>query len=280
MTATSSFAAVCFLRIDFGRLLLSRPRLLAYVSSVLTFFSPLFSLYFCNRAKSKRILVQPNHGFILQLKLFERMGFRIDHTYKNYRIFRLKLAAEQVKSCKILPSSFMNLLAADPGLMQVHPEPHVYRCRKCRRLLASKSNLITHKPKDVQTSVVDGSSTSHDSPLARQRSTLETSEIERNPIDEITDKVLETTLNEKPHKEPQPICTKTFFVEPIAWMKDIMYNCEGKLYCPSCKSKIGSFNWTMASKCPCGAQVSPSFYFIPSKVEYSNIVQNMKQVTV
>lgn len=168
----------------------------------------------------------------------------------------------------------MNLLAGDPGLMQEHPEPYVYRCRKCRRLLASKSNLITHKPKDAL-NAQDGS---HESPLARQRSTLETSEIERN-IDEITEKVLETTLNEKPHKD-QPICTKTFFVEPIAWMKDITLNVEGKLYCPSCKSKIGSFNWTMASKCPCGAQVSPSFYFIPSKVEYSNIVQNMKQVTV
>lgn len=203
------------------------------------------------------------------------MGFKIDPSYKNYRIFRLKLAAEQVKSAKILPSSFMNLLAADPGLMQVHPEPHVYRCRKCRRLLASKSNLITHKPKDVQ----DVSSS--DSPLARQRSTLETSEIERNPIDEIAEKVLETHLNEKPHNnKDQPICTKTFFVEPIAWMKDITYNVEGKLYCPSCKAKIGNFNWCMASKCPCGAQVSPSFYFIPSKVEYSNIVQNMKQVTV
>jgi dual specificity phosphatase 12 len=199
------------------------------------------------------------------------MGFKIDPTYKNYRIFRLKLAAEQVKSAKILPASFMNLLAGDPGKMQEHPETNVYRCRKCRRILASKSNLITHKPKDVQLQDM-----SHSSPLARQRSTLETSEVENcNPIDEITEGVLETTLNEKPQ-----ICTKTFFVEPISWMKDITYNCEGKLYCPSCKAKIGSFNWIMASKCPCGAQVSPSFYLIPSKVEYSNIVQNMKQITV
>lgn len=45
MTATSSFAAVCFLRIDFGRLLLSRPRLLAYVSSVLTFFLSFLAIF-------------------------------------------------------------------------------------------------------------------------------------------------------------------------------------------------------------------------------------------
>jgi dual specificity phosphatase 12 len=200
------------------------------------------------------------------------MGFKIDPTYKNYRIFRLKLAAEQVKSAKILPPSFNNLLAADPGKMQEHPESNVYRCRKCRRILASKSNLITHKSKDIQLT-----DSTHASPsLQRQHSTLETSE---DPINELADRALEVTLNEKPHKDQQ-ICNKTLFVEPIAWMKDITYNCEGKLYCPSCKAKIGSFNWIMASKCPCGAQVSPSFYFIPSKVEYSNIVQNMKTVTV
>lgn len=71
------------------------------------------------RAKSKRSLVQPNHGFVQQLKLFYKMGWKIDASYKNYKIFRLKLAAEQVKSAKILPPSFMNLLAPDPGLMQV-----------------------------------------------------------------------------------------------------------------------------------------------------------------
>lgn len=32
-------------------------------------------------------------------------------------------------------------------------------------------------------------------------------------------------------------------------------------------------------QCPCGARVSPAFYLVPSKVEWSNFVQNV-QVTV
>lgn len=209
------------------------------------------------------------------------MGYTIDPSYKNYKLFRLKLAAEQVKSAKILPSSFMNLIAPDPGLMQEKPEPHVYRCRKCRRIVASKSNLITHKPKDQELN-------SFDSPLPKRKEKLESSQKFLNmqcqeagssdDILEITDQVMATSLNDKPCDPP--VCTKTFFVEPMTWMKDVAHGVEGKLYCPSCKSKIGSYNWTMASRCPCGAQVSPSFYLVPSKIEYSNIVQNMQQVTV
>lgn len=230
--------------------------------------------------------MQPNHGFILQLRLYEKMGYKIDPSFKSYKIFRLKLAAEQVKSAKILPSSFMNLIAPDPGLMQERPEPHVYRCRKCRRIVASKSNLITHKPKDLESFF--------DSPLQKRKEKLESSHkylsiecqeeagnsTNDDGIVEITDQVLAASLSDKSLENEPKVCTKTFFVEPMTWMKEVVHNVEGKLYCPSCKGKIGSFNWAMASKCPCGAQVSPSFYLVPSRIEYSNIVQNMKQVTV
>lgn len=215
------------------------------------------------------------------------MGYKIDPTYKNYKIFRLKLAAEQVKSARILPSPFLSLLAQDPGLMTERPEPHVYRCRKCRRILASKSNLITHKPKDQENE--------YESPLLRQKSQsshkfldMEAQEeagksLDLEAIVELNDKVMNTTLSDKSLsdkvQEPEN-CARIIFVEPMTWMKEIVNNVEGKLYCPSCKSKIGSFNWVMASKCLCGQQVSPSFYLVPSKVEYSNIVQNLQQVTV
>lgn len=58
------------------------------------------------RAKSKRKLLQPNHGFIQQLKMFHKMGFKIDPEYKSYKIFRLKLAAEQVKSGKLVTDHY------------------------------------------------------------------------------------------------------------------------------------------------------------------------------
>ncbi|CRK99432.1 CLUMA_CG012683, isoform A [Clunio marinus] len=241
-------------------------------------------------AKSKRRLVQPNHGFVLQLKLFHKMAYEIDPTYKNYKIFRLKLAAEQVKSVKILPSSFLNLLAPDPVLHQERPDPNVYRCRKCRRIVASKSNLILHKPKDQINSFETSHLNQKGKPNNSVPNLLDDEQMEnQNPtvnlneaISELAGDLMVSTISEKllkrNHPDPQ-LCTKMYFIEPMIWMKDVPNNVEGKLYCPQCKSKIGSFNWIMASKCPCGAQVSPSFYLVPSKIEYSNIVQNM-QVTV
>lgn len=234
-------------------------------------------------------MVSPNNGFVKQLKLFHKMGYKIDPTYKNYKIFRLKLAADQVKSARILPSSFMNLLSPDPGLMQERPEPHVYRCRKCRRIVASKSNLITHKPENHENFYLDSPSAKTNQ-LVPQPSPRKLNENSNNDqagnstncevIEELTEKMITSTLSNKSLSKDEEVCTQTFFVEPMTWMKDVINNVEGKLYCPSCKSKIGSFNWLMASKCPCGKQVSPSFYLVPSKIDYSNVVQNIKQVTV
>lgn len=214
------------------------------------------------------------------------MGFKIDPNNKDYKIFRLKLAAEQVKSCHILPSIFLNLIAPDPGLIQERPDPNVYRCRKCRRIVASKSNLITH----IQMSQENV----HESPVSRGKEDSITKQILSNGIElgtenEVIEKFAIATLNEKSSlsKEQDPvlhesqICTRTFFVEPMNWMlKEVTNNVEGKLYCPSCKSKIGSFNWAMSSKCPCGKKIWPAFYLVPSKIEFSNVVQNIKQVTV
>jgi hypothetical protein len=35
----------------------------------------------------------------------------------------------------------------------------------------------------------------------------------------------------------------------------------------------------LGCQCPCGSKVSPAFYLVPSKVEWSNMVQNV-EVTV
>lgn len=183
----------------------------------------------------------------------------------------------------------MNLVKPDPGLMQANPETNVFRCRKCRRVVANNTNLITHKSMDQNLS--------YDSPVAIKKEKFQPAEhflttlhqeqlnanSEPDAIVGLAQQVLKTSLSDKSLSEKErepPICTKTYFVEPLAWMKDVLKDAQGKLFCPKCQSKLGSFNWVMASRCPCGAQVSPSFYLVPSKVEPSNIVQNIMQVTV
>lgn len=172
------------------------------------------------KVKKKRKIVSPNQGFSSQLRLYQDMNYKIDKSHMRYKIFRLNIAADKVRKVKILPQNFIDLIQADPGLPQSQPEPNVYRCRKCRRILASESNVILHQDKGRT-------------------------------------------------------CTKTYFIEPITWM-NVPQVTQGKLHCPKCNHKVGSFSWIMGCECPCGAKVAPAFYLVPSKVDYTNVVKNVE----
>ncbi|KAG5875687.1 Dual specificity protein phosphatase MPK-4 [Gonioctena quinquepunctata] len=154
------------------------------------------------RVKAKRKIVFPNQGFVFQLKLYKEMGFRIDKSSKHYKIHRLNMAADRVRKVKVLTPEFMDLIQPDPGLEQTQPEPNVYRCRKCRRVLAAESNLILHQNNGEN-------------------------------------------------------CTMTYFIEPMSWM-NVTQGMQGKLLCPKCSSKLGSFSWIMGCQCPCGTKVAPA----------------------
>ncbi|KAF2896041.1 hypothetical protein ILUMI_10134 [Ignelater luminosus] len=98
-----------------------------------------------DQVRTKRSIVFPNQGFVSQLKLYKEMGYKIDKHHMKYKIYRLGMAADKVKRAKILPQDFFDLIKPDPGLTRIQPEPNVYRCKKCRRIVASESNLITHQ---------------------------------------------------------------------------------------------------------------------------------------
>lgn len=180
------------------------------------------------KVKAKRSIVFPNQGFVAQLKLYKEMGFKIDKNHIKYKLYRLGMAADKVKRAKILPQDFFDLIKPDPALIRIQPEPNVYRCKKCRRILASESNLITHQ--DIQAGA-------------------------------------------------KGLCMKTYFLEPISWMNNITQSTQGKLHCPKCGVKLGSFSWIMGCQCPCGCQVAPAFYLTPSKVDWTNVVKNV-EVTI
>ncbi|XP_057326278.1 dual specificity protein phosphatase MPK-4 [Microplitis mediator] len=208
--------------------------------------------------KSKRRFVGPNPGFIAQLKLYEKMGYTIDHDNVEFKMYRLQIAADNVRKAKILPSNFIDLIKPDPALTTVRPEPTVYRCKRCRRVVASVSNLLPHLP--------------HERQIWRYVSTKKR--------DETSSKQMQTLAKiEKDKKDSASnsaeVCNKTYFIEPLAWMRDILHNVEGKLNCPKCETKLGSFSWVSGSQCPCGAKIAPAFYLVPSKVDWSNAVQNV-----
>lgn len=170
----------------------------------------------------------------------------------------------------------MDLVKADPGLVQSSPEPSVYRCKKCRRILAAKTNLITHTP---ATSIKEAKSAG----VKRAFSTNSEVNTPDGGHHETDTKLLERMTSElyihDKQCDPSPRCAEIIFIEPLAWMLDINKQTQGKLNCPKCQSKLGNFTWINSCNCPCGKNVSPAFYLIPSKVELTHTVQNV-EITV
>ncbi|XP_014227363.1 dual specificity protein phosphatase MPK-4-like [Trichogramma pretiosum] len=227
---------------------------------VIAFIMKKYNLPFDNAfetVKKKRRFVGPNPGFIAQLQLYEEMGFTIDCTNIQFKMYRLQIAADKVRKARILPQSYIDLIKPDPALNKTHPEPTVYRCKKCRRVVANASNVLHHKPKEKQ--------------VWRHIS----KKYDKTEKPEKTEKKVEETPKKEDEVDKSQPCNQTYFVEPLAWMPDILHKVDGKLNCPKCSSKLGSFSWISGSQCPCGSKIAPAFYLIPSKVDWSNVVQNV-----
>ncbi|XP_038209396.1 dual specificity protein phosphatase MPK-4-like [Zerene cesonia] len=255
--------------------------------------------------KSKRRFIGPNIGFVAQLKLFGHMGYMINREDPRYKQFRLKMAGQKLKQVKILPQLFADLIKPDPGLIRERPDPIVYRCKKCRRIVASQSNIIPHIPKPVKIelakkgirpppSKLTGLTCAENGQLLIEKLKSLACQImdgdecgvsvqdgDEGPS-QVLDGYNETNLVESSiaaRADLPTVCRLMWFVEPMRWMEDVGQAPQGKLNCPKCRTKLGSFSWLMGCKCPCGQKVAPAFYLVPSKVEWSNIVQNV-QVTV
>ncbi|KAM3956614.1 dual specificity protein phosphatase MPK-4 [Aphomia sociella] len=271
--------------------------------------------------KNKRRFIGPNLGFVAQLKLFGHIGFTLNRDDPRFKQFRLKMAGQKLKQVKILPQMFADLVKPDPGVIRERPDPIVYRCKKCRRIVASQNNIIPHIPKQVKVELAKKGIRPPPSKLTGL-TCAENGEILLEKLKSLACQILDTKIedtfsdlnspgqsnsqksdsnhdsddgpsqaldgysegnmvdpNIAARADAPEICRLMWFVEPMSWMKEVQHDTQGKLHCPKCQNKIGSFNWVMGCKCPCGQKVAPAFYLVPSKVEWSNIVQNV-QITV
>ncbi|KAB5519308.1 hypothetical protein DKX38_023627 [Salix brachista] len=163
--------------------------------------------------------VCPNDGFLEQLKMFEEMGFKVDHANPIYKRFRLKVLGEFYNRGEKIDSS---KFGADPGVpTQVSSKEEAspdegkkaipaYRCKKCRRVVASQENVVDHVPGEGETSFE----------WSKQKS--------GNPF----------------NKSDESECS-SLFVEPLKWMTAVEEGAlEGKLCCAHCEARLGYFNWS------------------------------------
>ena len=169
-------------------------------------------------------------------------------------------------AAKILPQSFHNLIKPDPAITQENPEPIVYRCRKCRRVLVSKSHLMQHQSKQHQQQKYDQAIAAENcaETVAPLRATaprlLEQIAAQIRKVSLVSGSapaaVTMTATNTVSSKATNAddaedtnaatgsvICQSILFVEPIAWMKNISHNTQGRLNCPKCEQKLGNFSW-------------------------------------
>ncbi|KAI4300897.1 hypothetical protein L6164_034224 [Bauhinia variegata] len=185
--------------------------------------------------------VCPNDGFLEQLKMFEEMGFKVDHSSPIYKRFRLKILGENYNSGLGFDSS---KLGADPGMpvevsAEVEGAPKVgnnrtptYRCKKCRRVVALQEHVVDHIPGEGETSF----------DWHKRRSG-------------------------NPFSKPNESECSSIFIEPLRWMKAVEEGAlEGKLSCAHCEARLGYFNWS-GIQCSCGSWITPAFQLHKSRVD-------------
>ncbi|XP_077986229.1 dual specificity protein phosphatase 12-like [Glandiceps talaboti] len=179
--------------------------------------------------KKVKHTVGPNHGFMDQLRLFEAMGSKKD--FKDdplYKQYKLEKVAKIVLENRHFDEG-SDCLAKDPVQQSDGDTSQVvYKCKMCRRAVFRGSSVIKHK-------------TGCGPRMFKFKSGKS-----RTPV-EIT-------------------CT-SLFIEPVTWMEPVLAGyLAGKLFCPKCNARLGSFNWG-GDQCSCAAWVTPSFQIHRSKVD-------------
>lgn len=109
------------------------------------------------------------------------------------------------------------------------PKPQaIYRCKKCRRLVASEENIVPHEQGKGEQCF-----------KRKKRSEMEN----------------------------EPAECSSLFVESMKWMQSVQEGFVGeKLQCMGCKARLGSFNWA-GLQCSCGAWVTPAFQLHKSRLD-------------
>ncbi|XP_028119853.1 dual specificity protein phosphatase 12-like isoform X2 [Camellia sinensis] len=187
-----------------------------------------------------------NDGFLEQLKMFEEMGFKVDHTSPIYKCVRLKVLGDSYNRGERIDTS---KFGADPGLPTEEASSDIgtsgnsgrvstaaYRCKKCRRVVALQENIVDHVLGEGETSFG-----------------------------------WHKRKGGNPFNKCDEIECSSIFVEPLRWMTTVEEGAlEGKLLCVHCEARLDYFNWS-GIQCSCGNWITPAFQLHKSRVDISTV---------
>jgi hypothetical protein len=76
------------------------------------------------------------------------------------------------------------------------------------------------------------------------------------------------------NEKPSTSCSTDVWYVPEdkmpAWMKTGLESwnwTKGKIHCPKCEARVGSFNFVSGMKCTCGSHLLPPIHIVKSKVD-------------
>ena len=163
-------------------------------------------------------------------------------------MFRLHCASERMRKAKILFRDSLDLVLDEDPVSHGTPanilkssqhgssyHPMVYKCKRCRRTLATAFNMLPH-------CVQESPDWSNDKWAL--------------PCEEVLEGASDTGL---------PLCSASVFINPTRWMEgEIKARLAGRLYCPQCQARVGHYSWVVGRECDslsggCGAAVVPAF---------------------
>ncbi|KAG0334779.1 dual specificity phosphatase 12 [Podila horticola] len=194
-----------------------------------------------SHVQALRPIAGPNDGFMTQLNLYGDIEYDVDVSRTAYRRFLIASMAAQREMYGYIEDM---TLAADPlnagarlspSGPSTHPNPSAIlasasqrplKCKKCRQGQSS----FEYRKRDGTLNVTEA---------------IHTDISKINPV-------------------ASTVC-QSYFIEPVEWIQEL-HGLEGKISCPKCDSKLGTFNWS-GEQCSCGTWVTPAFMMHKGKVD-------------
>lgn len=142
---------------------------------------------------------------------------------------------EPIQRPQVTSDSHMPVAAADNNNLETKPQV-IFRCKKCRRIVAAQENLVPHKP-------------------GRGESCFK----------------WQKRSDDSQNNGMEPVECTSIFVEPMKWMETVQEGyVQERLHCMGCKGRLGYFNWA-GMQCSCGAWVNPAFQLHKSRLDECHI---------
>lgn len=189
----------------------------------------------------------PNSSFHEQLKIYARSACEASPARPLYRQWVLR----QQSASGVPPEAprYVSAISREAG---VEGRPaSILRCKKCRTPLAASAGFIPHTPIDPSMATFSHS--------YRKNGGSATGGLSGTNMAPRNGMLFTSSL---------PTQCMQYFMEPVLWMRPELEKgeLEGKLGCPKCAAKVGSYSWC-GGKCSCGTWVTPAIEIQRARVD-------------